>query len=341
MNHPSLVFLILVIFQVPVFGASSEDKFVLRVQQEILAPDAQAAWQVSQQLERDLKQLQQKTNLISLQTMRNRFQELVKHWKAVETLYIAGYLQDDLIDSPRFIDTFHRGNEDIKMQLDHVITSSKPLKTQLFKSSLKTINALEYLLFMESSATDHAKILAEKTRILDMMGYILNHLGNQLEKIQSFYHSHALSQSRGEKTVQYLVNSIIDSSYKLRTWRIVEAAGLKGDIKTSAWEYPHGGSSLIAIGSILDTYDRLFSIKGEASFASLAKSPESLQVFKDIVAKIRAAKSYLSQLDSSATLTKKQAQTLLDLVQPIHDLFYKALIRSLKLSEHILDADGD
>ena len=75
------------------------------------------------------------------------FSDFVKSWKSVEASYILGDLDDSYLDTPRYIDTFHQGNEDIKKQLDLIIQEKEDLSISLYKNSHKTINALEYILF--------------------------------------------------------------------------------------------------------------------------------------------------------------------------------------------------
>ena len=82
----------------------------------------------------------------NLTTAHSTFTELVKAWKSVEAFYILGDLDDNYLDTPRYIDTFHQGNEDIKVQLDLILESNEDLSFALYKNSHKTINALEYIL---------------------------------------------------------------------------------------------------------------------------------------------------------------------------------------------------
>ena len=60
-------------------------------------------------------------------------------WKKVQTLYLAADLDQDYIDTPRYIDIFHNGKENIYPQLDRVLRSSENLDMTLFKNSTKSI----------------------------------------------------------------------------------------------------------------------------------------------------------------------------------------------------------
>ena len=55
----------------------------------------------------------------------DNFKNLVKSWKSVQGFYILGDLDDNYIDTPRYIDIFHEGNEDIKKQLDLILSTSE------------------------------------------------------------------------------------------------------------------------------------------------------------------------------------------------------------------------
>ncbi len=69
------------------------------------------------------------------------FKKLVKSWKKVQAVYLAGTINEDYIDTPRYVDIFHYGNEDITVQLNRAIKSTDDAKIELFRNSTKSINA--------------------------------------------------------------------------------------------------------------------------------------------------------------------------------------------------------
>ena len=91
--------------------------------------------------------LEKSVNTKDEKEIKESFKRLIISWKSVEALYILGDLDEDFIDTPRLMDIFHNGNEDIKKQLDFAFKSGEDAKVALFKNSLKSINALEYIIY--------------------------------------------------------------------------------------------------------------------------------------------------------------------------------------------------
>ena len=86
--------------------------------------------------------------------------QFVKSWKKVEALYLAGDINEDYLDTPRYIDVFNNLKEDLNSQMQRVIESKDERKTALFKNSFKTINALEYVLFSNKEISQREKELS-------------------------------------------------------------------------------------------------------------------------------------------------------------------------------------
>ncbi|MGY0399407.1 MAG: hypothetical protein ACWIPH_05625, partial [Ostreibacterium sp.] len=84
-------------------------------------------------------------------TIDTLFADLVKNWKKVQTAYVLGELNSDMIDTPRLIDVYHEGNEDLDKQLTHALKTAEPAKIALFKNSFKSINALDFLLYKDNN----------------------------------------------------------------------------------------------------------------------------------------------------------------------------------------------
>ena len=118
---------------------------------------------------------------------KDEFITFVKSWKAVETFYILGDLNEDYIDTPRYIDIFHNGNEDITKQLDRAIKSNDEPRIALFKNSTKSINALEYMIFAKDIKDNRVNELALamvkklSTHITDIRDEYLNQEENYLK----------------------------------------------------------------------------------------------------------------------------------------------------------------
>ncbi len=74
--------------------------------------------------------------------VKRQFGNLVPSWKKVEITYLLGDLNEDYLDTPRYIDIFHGNNEKIKSQLDLISNNNYVLSSAMYKHSHKTINAL-------------------------------------------------------------------------------------------------------------------------------------------------------------------------------------------------------
>ena len=102
---------------------------------------------------------------------KENFTKLVESWKKVEALYFAGDIDENYIDTPRYIDVYHNLKEDLSKQMQSVINSKDEANIALFKNSFKTINALEYVLFNDNKITPREELLSKeiiKTIISDL-----------------------------------------------------------------------------------------------------------------------------------------------------------------------------
>ena len=163
----------------------------------------------------------------------DNFTNFLKSWKKVEAFYIAGDLDEDYSDTPRYMDVFNNLKEDLNSQMQRVIESKDEPKTALFKNSFKTINALEYVIFNDNEITKREKELSI---------VILNSMISHLEEIKTVYETYLLKPTKDEKWENALViNTLIASSYRLKEWRIGNASGnsskFKNDVKNERAEY--------------------------------------------------------------------------------------------------------
>ncbi|MDQ7060790.1 MAG: hypothetical protein Q9M43_06500 [Sulfurimonas sp.] len=120
------------------------------IYEHILIKNTQKAILASTQMQSDIKS-------DKLEMLANDFAKLVQTFKTIESFYILGDLDDNYLDTPRYMDTFHQGNEDIKVQLDLILNSDEDLSVSLYKNSHKTINALEYILFKKDLKKQRVK----------------------------------------------------------------------------------------------------------------------------------------------------------------------------------------
>ena len=272
-------------------------------------------------------------NILKNDLNEKNFTQFVKSWKKVEALYFAGDLNEDYLDTPRYIDVFNNLKEDLNSQMSRVISSNDEVKTALFKNSFKTINALEYLLYSSKELNDRKKEIGRE---------ILNSIIKNLEDIKTVYETYLKNPIIKDDDNAKLINTLVASSYRLKEWRIGNPAGFsakyKNDTKNSRAEYFLSQNSFEAIDSILDAQKEMIANEGYINLLNLAKDKNATNELEAVIAKIDEAKKELKSLPKDDFTNSKK---LFDLASQIHDLYYITIIDKLGLKAEILDADGD
>jgi predicted lipoprotein len=227
----------------------------------------------------------------------------------------------------------------VKRALD----SDQPLQTALFKNSTKSINALEYLLFKAIGNTSIDQARAVRAAML-----AVDHISTWLEEIAGFYRTaQDAFIDGGETTVNQLVNRLIDSSYRLKNWRVGEAGGLvkkyQGKVSPELLEYPFSDTSLDAIIAILQTHREIFKNDRNADLYSLGKERDVESELAFIQQKIDEALQAANSVPRPVTkyLTSEQYQHLFKQLEQLHNAYYFMLVDALGLNSQIIDADGD
>ena len=273
-------------------------------------------------------------NILKNDLNEKNFTQFVKSWKKVEALYFAGDLNEDYLDTPRYIDVFNNLKEDLNSQMNRVISSNDEVKTALFKNSFKTINALEYVLFNDKDISQREKELS--VAIIDS---IISHL----EEIKQAYKEYLLAKPKDEKWENALViNTLIASSYRLKEWRIGNASGnsskYKNDAKNERAEYFLSQNSFAAIDAILDAHKEIVLKNKYYDFASFAMNKGASIELLSVIEKIEEMKNELKTLEKD-DFTK--ANNLFVMAKDLHNAYYISLIGQLSIVGKILDADGD
>ncbi len=292
----------------------------------------------------DIKEANKNLNQLSLlvdknvseKELKNGFTELMMSWKKVETLYLAADLDEDYIDIPRYIDIFHNGKEDIYKQLDHILLSSDSLDIELFKNSTKSINALEYLIFKSSQKTKRQK---------EMIVYILNHIGNHLKTIETFYQENRSQfMSDEQKMNAIIMNALIESSYKLKEWRVGDPAGLsrkyKNNPKDARSEYPISKLSYKAIEAILLAHQAMIGKQKFVNFSDVLRNAGADKELASVRDNIKNALKYL-HLAPEYDFNSQEIKRVYKELTALHNAYYISLIGILKVKSKIIDADGD
>ena len=283
---------------------------------------------------KDTQETIKNAELLKEELSKQNFTQLIKSWKKVEALYFAGDMDEDYIDTPRYIDVFHNLNEDLNEQMQRVIDSKDEVNIALFKNSFKTINALEYVLFNDEVISKREKELAI---------VILDSIISKLEDINEVYKNYVNNPNKSKKWENsLLMNTLIASTYRLKEWRIAEVAGISSKYKNNPDskrdEYNLSKNSLEAIKAILDAHKKVMSKQNFKNFYSVSNSFEITKQISDI-------QIYFKNIDNEIVKIKNddltKANELYKQVINLHNAYYFSLLEQLSITSKIVDADGD
>lgn len=204
------IIFVLLTFLTALFASENAQENILN---KVLIVNTQKAIQSSLELEKSLGK-----KPLSQEEIQKKFSRLLFDWKKVEALYIAGELDNDYLDTPRYIDVFHNLKENLHEQMQRVRQSRDEVSVALFKHSFKTINALEYMLY--SSDTFVA-------RDVEISKAIVQNIQKQLKEILEVYQTKGNDFIRNEVFANgIMMNTLVQSIYKLKEWRVADVAGL-------------------------------------------------------------------------------------------------------------------
>jgi predicted lipoprotein len=315
-------------------SADLQQDLLRYIHDRILIEDSHSALHELRRLEADLEQGKGDAQL------QMQFKRFVLSWKKVEAAYVAGALNEDLLDHPRYIDHYHQGNESIAELLARALAGNQSLATALFKNSTRGVIALEYLLF---SAPGNAP----QARRIEAALISVRHIQSWLEEIAEFYAEDDSFVNGGDKSLGLIVNRLIDSSYKLTNWRIGEATGLVSKYQdlplAERLEYHRSGLSLQAIAAILSIHQRVVDNPDGVGLFELG---ESLEIGSEMRFVRRTIEQVAATVDSIDSPLKQQVSTpaveqLFQQLNRLHNAYYFMLIDALGLDSQIIDADGD
>lgn len=261
------------------------------------------------------------------------FTNFLKSWKKVEALYFAGDIDENLEDTPRYIDVFNNLKEDLNAQMKKAIESKDDIKMALFKNSFKTVNALEYVLFNDKDISKREKDLS--IAILDS---IILHLQN----INRVYKNYLVAPKDEKWENALVINTLIASSYRLKEWRIGNASGnsskFKNEPKNERAEYFLSQNSFAAIDAILESHKQIVEKHKYYDFATYSMDKGAAIELLAVIDKINEMQEELKKLPVD-DFTK--ATNLFNLAKELHNNYNISLIAKLSITGKILDADGD
>ena len=272
----------------------------------------------------------------SQQQIKAQFSKLVTNWKKVEATYLLGDLNEDYLDTPRYIDIFHGNNEDIKSQIDLIISVTDELSYMLYKHSHKTINALEYVLFKHDLS---------KPRVKKIALIIANSINGYLIEIRDGYLS---NQKKFLKSEQYasaiLLNTLVSGTYKLKEWRIGDASGLSKKYQdkpnNARAEYAISGNSMNAIRAILATHKQMIDSDEFKDFGDVARKNNANAQINMAVRNLNNSIANAYNM-TDVDFTNAKGKSLYASTSKLMHSYYISLMDRLGFVSKILDADGD
>ncbi len=312
----------------------------------VLRANAQAASEAAQEALDAMHALETKVNAESYAGATASFVALMTAWKKVEATYVAQDFEETLIDTPRFIDQFNIGkNSDIPAQMDSVINGSGDIATALYTSSHRTLNALEYLLYGDehNSSAQMAALMASNPRYAQASALITASLQGHLALINGYYRDSELFERDIVASTESLLNVLIDSSYKLKEWRIGEPSGFvlkyQDDPDVTRSEYHRSKHSLDAVRAILEAHQQVMANGLYDISAGAGAENEATLVNAVITEALAACDAFESTYEED--IAGAHAARLYDRLDSLHDAYYVSLINALDLTAEIIEADGD
>lgn len=266
------------------------------------------------------------------------FFKFIKKWKELEATYVAGDIDESLIDHPRLIDVYHNMNEDIKVQLLRIVDSNDDYSYALFKNSHKSVNALEYLIFTQDKLP--------KKRKDEAIDLVIDNIFLKLNDIKDVYTNNITNFIDNKDGWSYSVvsNSLISSIYKLKEWRIGEPSGLvskyENNPNNERAEYFLSKASLVAIDGKLNAHIKLFTKQPFKNMYSYSVEKGFEKEANSIQEGILKAKEILKEIKTE-DFTQPKIKELYDVLNNLQKEYQMLLILSLEIPMKIIEADGD
>ena len=283
---------------------------------------------------KDIKSLKEAVVKKDERKSKEEFSKLVNSWKSVETFYILGDINEDFIDTPRYIDIFHNGNEDIREQLDRAIKSKDEIRVVLFKNSLKSINALEYMLFSKD-----IKNIRENKITITILDRIISHL-NDIKDEYILQKAKFLSDLKKANAVT--INAIIQNTYKLKEWRVGDIAGFtkkyEDNPDNKRAEYFLSKNSSNAIEAVLNTYKNILDNKEFTDYGDYLIRLTDGKEMKRLRESLNKSLELVKQIKNDDFSNAKE---LYENINTIYVVLFVEMLEELSINAKILDADGD
>ena len=334
-------------------SGNQSDAFV-SLNKNVFIQDSEALTASVSTLQTKVESFDQNLTEEDVAAMQNTFKSIMEKWKSVESAYVAADYDDSMIDIPQLFDFFHTGKKlDIPADLDNALASGTDMEDALFKYSSKGINALEYLLFGHTQSIAELTLLMniDNRRRVEALAVVGKNLNELTTKISDFYNTDTKFTANEEDASNSIVNVLIDSSFKLKEWRIGEPTGIalkyKDNPDPERLEYVKSILTTEAIRAILLTHQRIMGQQSYDNFGSFASENGAASVVTQIQTKLNDAISIVNgfekPMEELITTTSYDARlgTLYNIVKELQELYFTSLIQALDLTAEIIEADGD
>ncbi len=269
-----------------------------------------------------------------LKQTKDDFSKLVYSWKKVQATYIGGDLNEDLLDTVRFIDIYHEGNENIHEQLERIKKSKENLDVELFKNSHKSINALEFILYGDTKLSQRDINIAQR---------IVKSIKSHLQDIKDAYKNDTKKLFKNEKFANSaILNALVANSYKTYSWRLAEGLGLSKKYNKkdkNRFEYAFSKQSVQALKGIVDAHLQMVDAKYE-DFGDMAIKSGAKDEINELRELLHVTKRQLQNLKEEDLLGDK-GKKLYDKFKQIYISYGLYLVSALEVTAKIVEADGD
>lgn len=335
-------------------GSSAEQKDAMAsIQQNVFIPHADGLVTNIITLQNAIKDFDANVTDDNVKQMQASFKFIMQEWKSVQSSYIAGDYDRDLIDTPQLFDFYNTGKKlDVPADIDKALNSSVPIEDALIKNSSRSITALAYLVYGDNMllADMTTEMNKDNKRRVDAVSVTLDNLKILSSDMASFYQNDTKFATNTTDASNAIVNTLIDSAFKLKEWRVGEAAGIalkfKDNPNPNRLEYVQSTLSSEAMEAILKTHQDIMGVRSYENFGSFASENGAEKIVNEIRIQINAALSLVNELKpiEDAITTSgfdPKVQELYDTAKTLQVLYFDSLIQALNLTAEIIEADGD
>lgn len=315
-------------FGLPSFAAAANHSWVA-IYDDILQKNADQAVAHCTALEATLETGDEAARLTA-------FTDLATAWARVQASYVLGGYDDAAIDYPALIDRFHIGNEDLHDALTRIIASDRAPKSALYKTSYRSITALDDVMF-SGPWSERRAALAD---------VIAASLCSRLEKVRDGYSAQRDAVlTDPDKALGLLMNAEIESLYRTRDWRIAQVAGLTrkslGEPRLDNQQYPWSGASWAVIGAILDAHSQLLANDRAPNLSTVAAAKGGSAGMASVQDMLLESIIAYKAVSPDRAFSPQEMVPIINALQMVQNAFYNHLALSLGVTMGIVDADGD